>query len=125
MVKRKVNVKDPLEIEYASILTPYALNFVSKQLALRQKVRILQESLTDCLVSTSEGILKVFTEKCQCKFWNTTRLPCRHIFAVRAKKDLPLVIPHIIAERWTLDYMKEAYDSKVETLNPESFQVLS
>ena len=35
MVKRRVDLKDPVEIEYASLITPYALGFVSKQLALR------------------------------------------------------------------------------------------
>lgn len=123
MVKRNVGVKDALEVEYSSFLTPYALSFVSKQLALRKKVRIIQDSPNECLASTSEGVLKVSMEKCQCMFWNTTHLPCRHIFAIREKRHLPLVISHVVAERWTLNYMKSAYGSKVEALNPDSFQV--
>ena len=50
LVKRKVYIKDPVEMEYASFLTPYALGFVSKQLALRHMVRIIQESATGCQV---------------------------------------------------------------------------
>ena len=30
LAKRKVDIKDPVEMEYASLLTPYALAFVSK-----------------------------------------------------------------------------------------------
>ena len=65
MVKRKVDFKDPVEVEYASLLTLYALGFVSKQLALRHKVGIIHESATDCQVSSSEGIIEVTTETCQ------------------------------------------------------------
>ena len=124
MVKRRVDLKDPVEIEYASLITPYALGFVSKQLALKQKVGIIHESATDCQVSSSEVILKVTTETCQCTFWTSTHLPCRHMLAVgEKKKHLPLFVGDVVARRWTLDHMKEVYDHKVNRTNPESFQV--
>ena len=88
LAKRKVDIKDPIELEYASLLTPYALGFVSKQLALRHKVGVIQESATNCQVSSSEGILKVTAETCQCTFWNSTHLPCRHMLAVRKNSFL-------------------------------------
>ena len=106
-----------------SLLTPYALGFVSKQLALRHKVGVIQESATNCQVSSSEGILKVTAETCQCTFWNSTHLPCRHMLAVREKKQLPLFVGSLVAQRWTLDHMKEVYDHKTNRMNPESFQV--
>ena len=30
MVKKRIDMKDPIEIEYSSVLTPYALNYVYK-----------------------------------------------------------------------------------------------
>ena len=50
-------------------------------------------------------------------------LPCRHVFAVRERKGLPLFIDNIIADRWTLDHMKSTYDQKIHDLHPDSFQV--
>jgi hypothetical protein len=41
-----VDIKDPVEMEYAALLTLYALAFVSKQLALRSKVAVIHESAT-------------------------------------------------------------------------------
>jgi len=58
LVKKKVDIKNPVETEYASFLTTYAYSFVSKQLALKHKVGIILESDAECQVSTSEGILK-------------------------------------------------------------------
>lgn len=86
LAKRKVDIKDPVEMEYAAVLTPYALGFVSKQLALRNKVTVIHESATSFQVSSSQGVLKVTTENCECTFWNSTHLPCRHMLAVREKK---------------------------------------
>ena len=86
LAKRIVDIKDPVEMEYVAVLTPYALGFVSKQLALRNKVTVIHESATSFQVSSSQGILKVTTENCKCTFWNSTHLPCRHMLAVREKK---------------------------------------
>lgn len=124
LAKRKVDIKDPIEEEYAALLTPYALGFVSKQLALRNKVAVIHESATYFQVTSSEGVLKVTVEKCECTFWHSTRLPCRHMLAIREKKGLPLFHDDMVARRWTLDHMKEVYDHKINTMNPESFQVL-
>ena len=123
LVKRKVDISNPVEIEYASLVTPYALSLLSKQLALRNKVGIIRESDAEYLVSSSEGVLKVTVDSCECRFWTSTHLPCRHIFAVREKKQVSMFSAGIVAHRWTLDYMKEVYDHKVSTINPTSFQV--
>ena len=123
LAKRKVDIKDPVEMEYVALLTPYALGFVSKQLALRNKVAVIHESATYSQVTSSEGVLKVTAEKCECTFWNSTHLPCRHMLAIREKKGLPLFDDGMVARRWTLDHMKEVYDHKISTMNPESFQV--
>ena len=124
LVKKSVDLKDEVEIKYASLLTPYALRFVSRQLSLREKVNVVHESTTDCQVSSSEGILQVTTHQCQYKFWKSTHLPCRHIFAVRERRELSLFAHDIVAERWTLNYMKKAHDEKLLMINASSFQVL-
>lgn len=123
MVKKRVDLQDPVEIQYSAILTPYALGFVSKQLALRKKVSIIREFDVVCLISSSQGILKVSTESCGCSFWHTTMLPCRHILAVRDRRHLPLFVPEIVAERWTLEHLETAYSQKMQEIRPDSFEV--
>lgn len=123
LVKKKVDVKNPVETEYTSLLTPYAYLFVSKQLALKHKVGIILESDAACQVSTSEGIFKATAESCECRFRATTQWPCRHMFAVMDKKQLPLFAPDTVAKRWTLEHMKEVFDNKTDEVNADSFQV--
>ena len=96
LAKRKVDIRDPVEMEYAALLTPYALGFVSKQLALRNKVAVIHESATSSQVTSSEGVLKVTAGKCECTFWNI-HLPCHHILTIREKKGLPLFDDGMVA----------------------------
>lgn len=46
LVKRNVLLTDPVEKDYSSFLTPYAMKFVSQQLQLRKKVAIIHASGT-------------------------------------------------------------------------------
>ena len=57
-VKRRVDIVDPVEIEYAEILTPYALQFVSKQLLLKSHVNFIGE-VQSCFLVSSAGSIKV------------------------------------------------------------------
>lgn len=123
MVKKRVDLQDPVVVKYSTILTPYALGFVSKQLVLRKKISIIQEFDVVCLISSLQGILKVDVESCQCSFWNTTKLPCRHIFAVRERRNLPLFVPGIVADRWTLDHLQATYNQKTQEVHSDSFEV--
>ena len=61
---------------------------------------------------SSEGILEVTADSCQYKFWLTMHLPCRHIMAVRDKRKDQLFSEELVAPRWTLTYIKTAYDRK-------------
>ena len=111
MIKKRVDVKDDVEMEYSLVLTSYSLNYVLKQLSLRKKVTIVSEHDQECHISSSEGILKVTVNGCHCGFWNTTKLPCRHKFAVQERKKCPLFAPSL---RWTKNYMKDAYYNKFD-----------
>ena len=64
MVKKKVDLKDPVEIEYSAVLTPYALSYVSKQLSLKPKVTIVSEYEQECHITSPEGVLKVTVDGC-------------------------------------------------------------
>ena len=97
MVKKRVTTlsdNSPNE-QYARLLTPYALKFVCKQLELRKKVTFTEDGAVKC----SEGTLSVTAESCQCKFWRSMHLPCRHIFAVREQKALPFFSSDVVVDR--------------------------
>ena len=115
MVKKRAGtfVADSGE-QFAQILTPYALEFVLKQLSFRKKVEIVEDKEAYSIVSSSAGNLTVTVNSCQCTFWKTMHLPCRHMFAVREKKQLALCanVDDIVSDRWKLTYMQNAYYGK-------------
>jgi len=129
MVKKRVGtfVPESPEEQYAQILTPYALDFVVKQLNFRKKVVIVKDEEAHSIVSSSAGNLTVTVNSCQCTFWKTMHLPCRHLFAVRENKQLPLCANanEIISERWKLVYMQNIYSGKRASTASvdDSFQV--
>ena len=97
LLSKRVVIKNPVVIEYSAILTPYALQFVLNQLSLKNRVRILDESENQCLFSSSGRVITVTVTSCQCAFWTSTHLPCRHIFAVREKRCLSLFCNDLVA----------------------------
>ena len=70
--------------------------------------------------SSYEGILEVTAHSCQCKFWHTIHLPCRHIFSVRERTHCRLYCEELVTPRWTLDCIKAAYEVKHQSQDSES-----
>lgn len=127
IVKKRVITasRDSPDWQYATLLTPYALEFVQKQLLLRDRVAITNasNSAEQYTISSSEGTLLVTANCCQCKFWRTMHLPCRHIFAIRDKIQLPLYSEKIVSKRWQKRYMQEVFDGRKKLETTQSFQV--
>ena len=81
LVKKMVKVSDHSSDEqFACVLLPYAFKLVCKQKEQRMKVKIGE----DGTVNSSAGVLLVTAKSCQCRFWKTMHLPCKHIFAVKS-----------------------------------------
>ena len=129
MVKKRVGTFAPesAEEQFAQILTPYALDFVVKQLNFRKKVVIVEDKGAHSVVSSSAGNLTVTVNSCQCTFWKTMHLPCRHMFAVRENKQVPLCANNseVVSERWKMVYMQDKYYNKRSSTTSvdDSFQV--
>ena len=56
IVKKPV-ILDPEQDQFANLLTLYALRFVTKQQALRKKVKILDQQNDVWKISSSEGMV--------------------------------------------------------------------
>ena len=78
IVKKRVGIFIPgsPEEQFVKVLTPYALDFILKQLAF-QKVVIVEDKKTHSIVSSSTGNLSIAINNCQCTFCKTMHLPCR------------------------------------------------
>lgn len=100
------------EEQFSLLLTPYAVSFVLKQLTLRSKVKIDEDDGETCAISSSNGMLTVTVDNCQCTFWRSMHLPCRHMFAVREIRNMSLYDITLVSPRWTLSYMRDIFKNK-------------
>ena len=87
----------PEGAKYANYVTPYAYTLIVTQLLLRDAVRVPD----DGRLNTSEGPITVTASSCQCSFWVTRKLPCRHVFAYRKMKRLPSFDTDLVSDRWS------------------------
>ena len=92
------------EYSYSRLL---AAPFVFTQLSFMNKVRIEEKEGTYSTYS-SEGITSVTSSSCQCMFYNSMLLPCRHILALRAKLGITLFESDLCDKRWTLNYYQSS-----------------
>ena len=93
------------ELQYRSLLTPYAFDMVKQQLLASTKVEVLSSST----VNSSSGVRDVSNTECECQFANTMGLPCKHILAIRRYNGLDMYCADAVNVRWTAQF----YSSKI------------
>lgn len=96
-------------LQYQQYLTPHAFKYVEKQLDLAQHITIQEDEVEAFVAESSEGIVSVTTTSCQCTFHKSMYLPCRHIFALRAKQSIELFASELVAKRWTMQNYKNSH----------------
>lgn len=89
-----------VEAQYTRLLTPYAAKFVRRQFEKRSKVKIV-----DGCVTTAE----TFLYECSCSFYQSMKLPCKHIFALRESNEQPMFDETLVHKRWRLDNYRTSH----------------
>lgn len=102
-IKTRVE-KGTHEEQYMHLLTDFAFSYVSRQLQLSEKSQIDILSGTEFLIKKKYTIIKMTASSCECNDRISSKLPCRHIFAVRRALHLPLFDEKLCNVRWTNDY---------------------
>jgi len=101
--------KDSAEMQYSELLTSYASCFVVKQLGLVTKVKDIRREDDSYIVNTNDGDKVVTQGSCECIFYQSMRLPCRHMFSLRKKLGVSLFDATICDKRWTVDYYQRTH----------------
>ncbi|XP_076864276.1 uncharacterized protein LOC143516517 isoform X2 [Brachyhypopomus gauderio] len=89
---------------YQNLLTPYASQLVAEQVGLSERV-VFPHALTagdTAVLDSATDAINVTATSCTCPFATFNRLPCRHVFAFRAKCGLDLFSEEGVAPRWCL-----------------------
>lgn len=102
------NTDDATLLSYMHHLTPYAYQFVAKQMELTDKVKLTQDGDDEVYcAASSEGHIEVSASNCECTSWKSMKLPCRHILAVRLRVGKELFEEALCDPRWSSGYYKE------------------
>ena len=100
------NLNNEAMVSYMQYLTPYAYQFVAKQMELKEKVQLQNKGDNTFESWSSEGLIMVTSSTCECTSWMSMKLPCRHILVVRSKLDLGLYDESLCSKRWSVAYYK-------------------
>ena len=95
-----------VSLDYMRYLTPYAYQFVAKQLTFKDKVNLPEPREDSFNVVSSEGEIEVTPTTCACSSWLSMKLPCRHILAVRSKLNLNIFDETLCDKRWSAEYYR-------------------
>ena len=85
---------------YRRLCTEYAYKLVEKQIQKSQSVQVT-ETWDAFSCSSGDDEYSVTETSCTCEFHKQYRLPCKHILAVRTRKNLNLFSEDLIDCRWT------------------------
>lgn len=98
------------DMQYSDHVTPFAYSQIRKQLLLRDSAKMADDG--SGRFETSEGVIVATETSCQCSFWTTRKMPCRHIFACRKMKGLPSFDPALVADRWSATVYRDSCGQK-------------
>lgn len=95
-----------VEYLYEQLLTPKYFKNVLMQYSRRKPLTLTEINiiLKSCWIRCGYAMLNVNTDACECNDYTSTKLPCRHIFAVREHFDLPLFDKDLCPLRCTNQY---------------------
>ena len=88
------------EENFRKILTPFAFNLVKKQYNSTEHLTVINSTS----VQSRGGVKQVLNQNCDCPFFTSMALPCKHIFALRKHNDEMLFCPEVVNERWLMEY---------------------
>ena len=103
------NLDEDLKL-FSNCLIPYAFKFVQEQLQSSRHVQVLnQPNSSQFSLSAAKNVKEPHTAApsfCDCSFFTSMGLPCKHIFMVRALLNMPAFCKSLVHERWTMEHYR-------------------
>lgn len=92
---------EPHDNRYYALLTEFAFDLYYEESVNRHSVQFVDvnELMAICGSVPSQRLM-VTGQACDCEFFMSMNLPCRHILAFRERNEMFLFEPTICAERW-------------------------
>lgn len=94
---------------YTNFITPYAMEKLQSQIDNVGEVKLHTRDENRTVVESPEGQLTVSPTACECTFYKSMKLLCKHILFVRSQKDMDLFSEDLVKERWTRQYYRRCH----------------
>lgn len=92
---------EPHDNRYYKLLTEFAFDLYYEESKMRHTVRFVEVHELMAVFGSMRGQrLMASGQTCDCEFFMSMNLPCRHILAFREINEMFLFEPFICAERW-------------------------
>lgn len=97
---------DPHDQKYRKILTEFAFEKYFEESMNSGQVQFIDiDARVGSVRSTNNRMYLVTNNVCDCSFYATTRLPCKHILAFRRENEVDLFDASICNHRWLKENM--------------------
>ena len=94
-----------VEAKYAHYLTPYSFGYVHKELQLSLQIKDFEQVDDEhAIFNMSRGPITTTMKSCECSFFVTMGLPCRHMFSFRKYHGVDMYDETMVLVRWTRLY---------------------
>lgn len=98
------------EQHYSKLLTAFAFRNLFPYLSSYKSVAIkVQRDDSTFAVVTSSGLKNVTDKSCECHFFKTMGLPCKHILKIRSASKLNIFDKDLCPRRWHTTFLQEIY----------------
>lgn len=91
---------------YQEYVTPFV--FKKTHVEYEKAVNVTFATCEDSKATTTYGT-EVTISRCECEFFKSMDLPCKHIFSFCRQNDLDPFLPHLCATRWTKHYYNKSH----------------
>lgn len=110
------------ELNYKQFLSNYAFSLVMKEISLHDNItlQIKKKEPLEYFVNVHGKKITVTQSGCECLSWTSNLLPCKHIFAVRKKIQLPLFDQSLCHSRWKKDVKLSSISTSLPKIPEEN-----
>lgn len=105
--RQPINSFAPKSVEqkYKELLTEFAFKKVLVELECIDSFKIQKVGQNHLYYQSNKNIHITFEKKCECRFFTSMELPCRHILKLMQIKKQSRYCPEICKSRWLKEYL--------------------
>lgn len=126
LMRQRVNTNYAYyDMQYYNLLTEYAFDLYHEEAEKHQRVQFTDIDERIAVFRYGREQLMATANTCDCIFFTSMHLPCKHILAFRSQKEQCLYDPDICSQRWlksNISFVTQSDYVFDETPNLEIFQ---